>query len=258
MYDSLPRGLPGALGEDDARFSAPLLTVPEVGRNLLISSSTVKDWKTSELVHAVTPVRRGAPSVPLAGVAEAQVLRGLRLSGLPPTEIARVTRSLREELGEYALIKERLAHDGRSIFRDVARRTDAPQWVRVRDGQLLLPRIVDDHLTYLEWAPDGFPVRLRLRSYRQANADVILDPGFGYGKPVFERTKVRTKDVMRQFLAGEKPEDIASDYDLTEDEVLAAIRVLSGYRDAAGQRSWSIEPMGAGSLMHFGMLACRS
>jgi uncharacterized protein (DUF433 family) len=50
---------------------------------------------------------------------------------------------------------------------------------------------------------------------------------------VFVRTKVRTKDVMRQFLAGEKPEDIASDYDLTEDEVLAAIRVLSGHRDAA-------------------------
>jgi uncharacterized protein (DUF433 family) len=232
MYDPLPRDAVGS-GEEDARFLAPLLTVTEAGRNLLISPSTVKDWKARELVHSVAPLRRGAPTLPLAGVAEAQVLRGLRLSGLPPAEIARVTRSLREELGEYALIKERLAHDGRSVFRDVARRTDAPQWVRVRDGQLLLPKVVDDHLTYLEWAPDGFPVRLRLRSYRQANADVILDPRFGYGKPVFERTKVRTKDVMRQFLAGEKPEDIASAYDLTEDEVLAAIRVLSGHRDAA-------------------------
>ena len=209
MYDPLLRDAVGS-GEEDARFLAPLLTVTEAGRNLLISPSTVKDWKTRELVHSVAPLRRGAPTLPLAGVAEAQVLRGLRLSGLPPTEIARVTRSLREELGEYALIKERLAHDGRSVFRDVARRTDAPQWVRVRDGQLLLPKVVDDHLTYLEWAPDGFPVRLRLRSYRQANAD-----------------------VMRQVLAGEKPEDIASDYDLTEDEVLAAIRVLSGHRDAA-------------------------
>jgi len=221
------------LEEEDARFLAPLLTVQEAGRNLLISSSTVQGWKTHDLVHSVAPVRRGDPTLPLAGVAEAQVLRGLRLSGLSPAEIVRVTRSLREELGEYALIKERLAHDGRSVFRDVARRVDGPQWVRVRDGQLLLPKVVDDHLTYLEWAPDGFPVRLRLRSYRQANADVILDPRFGYGKPVFERTKVRTKDVMRQFLVGERPEDIASDYDLTEDEVLAAIRVLSGHRDAA-------------------------
>jgi uncharacterized protein (DUF433 family) len=233
MYDSLLRESSGTPGDEDARFLAPLLTVREAGRNLLISPSTVKDWQTHELIHSVAPFRRGVPTLPLAGVAEAQVLRGLRLSGLAPTEIARVTRLLREELGEYALIKERLAHDGRSVFRDMARRIDAPQWVRVRDGQLLLPKVVDDHLTYLEWAPDGFPVRLRLRSYRQANADVILDPRFGYGKPVFERTKVRTKDVMRQFLAGEKPEDIASDYDLTEDEVLAAIRVLSGHRDAA-------------------------
>ncbi|MGH3999064.1 MAG: hypothetical protein ACRDTJ_16595 [Pseudonocardiaceae bacterium] len=96
-------------GEDDARFLAPLLTVTEAARNLLISPSTVKDWKARELVHAMAPLRRGAPILPLAGVAEAQVLRGLRLSGLPPTEVARVTRSLREELGEYALIKERLS-----------------------------------------------------------------------------------------------------------------------------------------------------
>jgi uncharacterized protein (DUF433 family) len=219
-------------GEGDERFLAPLLTVAETGRHLVISRSTVKNWKTKGLVHSVDESRRGFPTLPLAGVAEAQVLRGLRISGLPPFEINRVTQSLREELGEYALIKARLAHDGKSIFRDVAHRVDAPQWIRVRDGQMLLPSVVDDHLNYIEWASDGYPIRLRLRSYQQVNADVILDPRFGYGKPVFERTKVRTKDVMRQFLAGERPEDIAEDYDLTEDEVLAAIRVLSR-RDAA-------------------------
>ncbi len=221
-------------GERDERFLAPLLTVAEAGRHLVISPATVKNWKMQHLVHSIEidDSRRGSPTLPLAGVAEAQVLRGLRLSGLSPLEISRVARSLREELGEYALIKERLAHDGKSIFRDIAHRIDAPQWVRVRDGQLLLPSVVDDHLQYLEWASDGYPIRLRLRSYQQAKADVILDPRFGYGKPVFERTKVRTKDVMRQFLAGERPEDIAADYDLTEAEVLAAIRVLSR-RDAA-------------------------
>jgi uncharacterized protein (DUF433 family) len=36
---------------------------------------------------------------------------------------------------------------------------------------------------------------------------------------------------MWQFFAGESPEDIAEDYGLTEDEVLAAIRVPSR-RDA--------------------------
>lgn len=184
------------------------------------------------LVHSIDEPRRGSPTLPLAGVAEAQVLRGLRLSGLSPFEISRVAQSLREELGEYALIKERLAHDGKSIFRHIAKRVDAPQWVRVRDGQMLLPSIVDDHLQYLQWATDGYPIRLRLMSYQQAGADAILDPRFGYGKPVFERTKVHTKDVVRQFLAGERPEDIAEDYDLTEDEVLAAIRVLS-LRDVA-------------------------
>ncbi len=50
---------------------------------------------------------------------------------------------------------------------------------------------------------------------------------------MFARTKVRPRDVMREFLAGERPEDVAEDYGLTLDEVYAAIRVLSGHRDAA-------------------------
>lgn len=32
--------------EEDARFLAPLLTMTEAGHNLLISPSTLKDWKT--------------------------------------------------------------------------------------------------------------------------------------------------------------------------------------------------------------------
>jgi hypothetical protein len=51
MYDPLLRDAVGS-GEEDARFLAPLLTVTEAGRNLLISPSTVKDWKTRELVHS--------------------------------------------------------------------------------------------------------------------------------------------------------------------------------------------------------------
>lgn len=219
--------------ERDARFAAPLLTVAEAGRHLQVAPSTLADWRGRELLHAVDAEGRGAPTLPLASVAEAQVLRGLRASGLSGVEIGRVTRALRSELCEYALITERLAHDGASIFRDVARRVDRPEWVRVRDGQLALPRIIDDHLEYLEWAEDGYPLRLRLRSYARSDADVVLDPRFGGGQPVFARTKVRPRDAMREFLAGERPEDVAEDYGLTLDEVYAAIRVLSGHRDAA-------------------------
>jgi len=222
-----------AMPGDDARFDVPLLTAAEAGHHLEISASTVADWKKRELVHSLNAETRGAPTLPLAGMAEAQVLRGFRLSGLSGVEIDRVTRTLRSELGDYALIKERLAHDGASIFRDVARQVDNPQWVRVRDGQRVLPKVIDDHLQYLEWAEDGYPIRLRLRSYANKHAEVIIDPRFSGGKPVFERTKVRPKDVMRQFLTGEDPADIADDYDLTVDEVYAAIRVLSGHRDAA-------------------------
>ena len=53
MYDPPPRDVVNS-GEENARFLAPLLTVTEAGRNLLISPSIVQDWKTRELVSPKT------------------------------------------------------------------------------------------------------------------------------------------------------------------------------------------------------------
>ena len=101
------------------------------------------------------------------------------------------------------------------------------RWERVVDGQAVLPTVVDDHVHLFEWEPDGSPRRLILRSYARHGADVVLDPRYGYGQPVFVRTKVRVVDVVRQYLAGEPPESIAEDYDLAPGEVRAAVSVLA-------------------------------
>jgi uncharacterized protein (DUF433 family) len=97
----------------------------------------------------------------------------------------------------------------------------------VVDGQAVLPTIVDDHVRLFEWEPDGSPRRLTLRSYAQHGADVVLDPRYGYGQPVFARTKVRVADVLRQHLAGEPPAAVAHDYGLWPAEVHAVLRVLA-------------------------------
>jgi len=110
---------------------------------------------------------------------------------------------------------------------------DSPRWERVVDGQAVLPTIVDDHVEYFEWDPDGCPQRLTLRSYARHGAEVVVDPRFGYGQPVFAPTKARVVDVVREFLAGESPDDIAYDYGLDRAEVDAAVRVLGAERAAA-------------------------
>jgi len=72
---------------------------------------------------------------------------------------------------------------------------------------------------------DEYPVRLRLRAYE--GAEVIVDPRFSFGQPVFARSKVRVEDVIAVFRAGERIVDIAGEYGVEPEEVEAAVRVAA-------------------------------
>ncbi|HEY3261601.1 MAG TPA: DUF433 domain-containing protein [Pseudonocardiaceae bacterium] len=222
---------------DGQRFAEPLLTAAQAAMHLAIPRTTIGEWAAAGLLHSVASTGRFQPTMPLVAVAEAQVLHGLRGWGLHGLEIRRAVRRLSAEFGPFALLSQRLATDGVALLRDLSRpeaqHLGTPRWERVVDGQAVLPIIVDDHVRYFEWEPDGSPKRLTLRSYARHGAEVVLDPRYGYGQPVFVRTKVRVLDIMRLLLAGETKEDIAYDYELSLAEVNAAVRVLGAERAAA-------------------------
>lgn len=211
---------------DGPRFTEPLLTAAQAGLHLAIPRTTIGEWAAAGLLHAVRSGGRFQPTMPLVAVAEAQLLHGLRRWGLHGVEIRRAVRRLRAEFGPFALLAQRLATDGGSLLRDLAEPGEPTRWERVIDGQAVLPTVVDDHVRYFEWDHEGYPQRLTLRSYARHGAEVIMDQRFGYGQPVFARTKVRVVDVVQQVLAGERPEDVAYDFDLGDDEVDAALRVF--------------------------------
>lgn len=213
---------------DSKRFAEPLLTAAQTALHLAIPRTTLGEWAAAGLLHANPSTRRFEPTMPLVAVAEAQVLHGLRGWGLHGVELRRAIRRLRADFGRFALLTARLGTDGASLLQDLAEPGEEPRWERVVDGQAVLPRVVDDHVRHFEWDADGYPQRLTLRSYGRHGADVVIDPRFGYGQPVFASTKVRVVDVARQFVAGEQPDDIAADYDLSPREVRAAIRVVVG------------------------------
>lgn len=208
----------------------PLLTAAQAGMHLLIPRSTISEWAASGLLHAGRSGRRFEPTMPLLAVAEAQVLRGLKGWGLHSTEIRRAARLLHQEFGPFGVLTQRLATDGAALLRDLAEPGEPPRWERVADRQAVLPSVVDDHVQLLEWGDDGHPQRLLLRSYAAYGAEVVLDPRFGYGQPVFGRTKVRAIDVARQCAAGEDPRNVAEDYGLRLAEVRAVLRVLGRRR----------------------------
>jgi uncharacterized protein (DUF433 family) len=173
------------------------------------------------------PISPRAASLPFIALAEAHILRALREAGLSLREIREATARLRTELGtEYALASAKLARAGRDLLVDLASEAGHPRWERARDGQLLVEHVLDDYLEQVVWVEgDEYPVRLRLRAYH--NAQVIVDPRFSFGQPIFARSKVRVEDVIAVFRAGERIADIAGEYGLEPEEVEAAVRVAA-------------------------------
>lgn len=214
----------------DGRFTAPLLTAQAAGVHLGISANTIKQWiKLGEggpVMHSVAPQTVHGPRLPFVALAEAQILRELRNTGLTMQHIRAGVARLRKVTGdEYVLATNTIATDGGELLYNAASKV-APEWVRARDGQLAIRQVVEAVIKYVSYAEDGYASRLVLRPY--GVADVIIDPRFGFGQPVFGVSKVKVETVADLFYGGaESVEDIADEYDLSTEEVETVLRVMA-------------------------------
>jgi len=195
-------------------YRTPLLTARETARYLGMPESTLDVWLrrpengSAPLVHAVTPEQRGWPRVPFVGIIEAYVLRGLRDLKVPMPEIRAAAGLVRESFGDpYALATRRVATDGVTVF---ARLADG--WVRAKDLQRPIEKVLEQHLRQIDWASNGTAQRLHLQRF--AGADVIIDPRFGWGSPVLADSKVRVDDIFQLWKAGETIAAVAEEYEL--------------------------------------------
>lgn len=199
-------------------FTTPLLTARDAARHLQMPESTLDVWiarsKSLEvpLVHTVV-ARRGWPRLPFVGVIEAYVLRSLREMKLPMAGIEEAARMVREEFDDdYALASKRIATDGLDIF------------VELLDGmvstanQRPIREVVDRYLQYIEWGDEGRPARLQLQQYPDS-APVIIDPRFGWGRPVLEQTRTPVSAIVDLWQAGEPMTVVAREFDLSRDVV---------------------------------------
>ena len=210
----------------DARFTTPLMTANAAGVHLGVPSTTVRQWadRKDPLVHAVA-ADRNAPTLPLIALAEIQILRELRETGLSMPHIRDSAASLRRMTGEdYVLASNTIATDGGDLLYNAASRA-APEWVRAKDHQGAIRGVAERLITYVRYAEDGFAERLHLRPYE--GAEVIVDPRFGWGQPVLAQSKVPVEAVIDLFYGGESVGDIADEYDITTQEVEAILRVIA-------------------------------
>lgn len=205
-------------------YRTPLLTAREAARYLKMPESTLDAWLADDarqpLVHAVPPERRGWPRVPFVGIIEAYVLRTLRELGFSMPEIRKAADLTRSEFEDpHALASERIATDGVGLFVQVADESV----IHARDRQIAMPEVIAEYLTYISWDATGNPERLRLPQY-PLDAEVIIDPRFGWGAPVLAKSKVPVEALVSLWRTGEPISVVAEEYDLPADVVEDVLR----------------------------------
>jgi len=205
-------------------YNTPLLTAREAARHLQMPESTLDTWLAGgsglPLVHAVAPERRGWPRVPFVGIIEAYVLRALRELDFTMPDIRRAAELVRKEFDDpYALAKQRIATDGVGLFVRVADES----LVQARDRQVAIPEVISNLLTFIRWDAKGNPAQLRLPQY-PAEAEVIIDPRFGWGAPVLAKSKVPVEAMVSLWRTGESISAVAEEYDLPADVVENVLR----------------------------------
>lgn len=216
------------------RFANPILTVPETALLVGMPVVTLQNWagqrsSRPQMITRVPPLRRGWPSIPLVGLVEASVLRGLWKLGLPRHEIETVIAHLRDrENSPHPLATQRLVTDGHLayVLEEMGNETAA---FHIATQQHVILEAVQGHLQRIEFADDGYPMAYHLENL----PGVAIDPRFSGGRMAFTRTRTPLFAVAGSLLAGEERADVQEMYGLTAAEVGVVERNLEWLEEAA-------------------------
>ncbi len=201
----------------------------DVDRLVGLHAGTAKRWLEGyvRLGRFYEPVLRPQPTcsdaVTWGEMVEARMLAEFRAQNVTVQRMRPAIVKLREEFGRYPLANARpfLDVDGRELVRVVQEDVGLErrlQLVVVRDGQLLLTPAAERFRSAVEY--DG-PVAGLLRPDLRT-PEVVMDPRRSFGQPAVRN--VRTESLAEDYRAGTGRDELADLYDLTQEQVDAAIR----------------------------------
>lgn len=161
-------------------------------------------------------------------------LREYRRTGVPLQRLRPVIEELRRELETpYPLATAQPYVYGKELVLEVQERHDLPSPIAIviRSGQqILLADPARQFFRKVEFDPDGPDAILRLRPAGPASP-VVIDPLVRFGRPSV--SGVSTERLWELSDAGEAVDEIASGYDLADEEVRAALAYEEQFRSLA-------------------------
>lgn len=210
---------------------APAYPIAEAARYLQLPAATLRSWVRGRhyprrdgsgyfepLIQ--TPTDSGELS--FANLIEAHVLRALRREHA--VSVQAVRDALHYAQDRFRIERLLLSPDLQTAAGDLFLSRYGELINLSRSGQIALRRLLEAHLQRVEWAGEDFPRRLYpfLESFRDDKI-IVIDPRIAFGRPVTRRNSIATAVIADRIDAGESVESVAEDYDLTVDDIEAAV-----------------------------------
>jgi hypothetical protein len=183
-----------ALVSADVR-DVPIYSLVDAAGYVRVPSSTLSTWVSASGV--IRPAAAPPPTLSFSNLVEVFVLSAMRRKhNIPMQRIRKAVEYVQERLGvERPLIHGRFRTDGVDLF---VERFGKLENVSTK-GQMAMREIVGRYLARLDYEEE---VASRFFPFVRAGDDeqpraVVIDPHFGFGKPVIFGTGIRTSIVGR-------------------------------------------------------------
>lgn len=213
----------------------PLYSAAEAARFLHLPVSTVRAWAFGQGYRVRRERRHFAPVISTAdregrrlsflNLVELLVLAAIRRKHhVPLPQVRRAVNFLRKRFpSRYSLADHQFQTDGMDLF--VEKFGDLINLSR--DGQLAVKELIQRALRLVERDASGVPFKLhlpRLADPAKAMASVVIDPRYGFGRPILDGRGIRTEVIVERFQAGESIASLAEDYGLGAETVEDILR----------------------------------
>lgn len=213
----------------------PLYSASEAARFLHLPVSTVRAWAFGQGYRVKDQVRQFNAVISTAdpknhrlsflNLVELLVLSAIRREhNVSLKQVRNAVAFLRKSFpSKHPLADNHFQTDGIDLFiKEYGKLVNISQ-----DGQMAMKEIIQQYLRLVERDESGVPFKLHMPRSAQptkAIADVVIDPRFGFGRPILDGRGIRTDVIVERFQAGESIASLAEDYSLSFDTVEDILR----------------------------------
>ncbi len=211
----------------DERLELPLYGLSEAALYLRLPIKTLEYWAFGR--KPISPVIRAASKQPRSlsfmNLLECHMLASMRsLYDLRLPKIRRAVAHLSKTSGfKHPLIEEPLYTNRIDVLiKQIDKLVNLS-----RDGQLVIPEIVEAHLERVEYDKTIGAFKFYPFVHEKSAGEpklIVINPSLGFGKPVIAGTGISTAVIASRFNARESVPDLAKEYGLETQQIEEAIR----------------------------------